>query len=116
MNYSFNQSEISLFNNQFNTDYNNTELQKILINKLTDCQFNTDDQIIKFCLSFYNISETDLELGTECIKHMADIIFDNNDNLSKKEKEFKKEWIKEFLDIWKEFTKEEIKKVIQTGR
>lgn len=57
-----------------------------------------------------NISETDLELGTECIKHMADIIFDNNDNLSKKEKEFKKEWIKEFLDIWKEFTKEEIRR------
>lgn len=58
-----------------------------------------------------NFSETDLELGTECIKHMSDIIIDKNNNLSKEEKEFKKEWIKEFLDIWKEYMKEEIKRV-----
>lgn len=55
-----------------------------------------------------NFSETDLELGTECIKHMSDIIIDKNNNLSKEEKEFKKEWIKEFLDIWKEYVKYEI--------
>ena len=42
-----------------------------------------------------NISDMDLELGTECIKHMSDIIIDKNNNLSKEEKEFKKEWIKE---------------------
>ncbi len=55
-----------------------------------------------------NISETDLELGTECIKHMSDIIIDKNDNLSKEEKKYRKKWIKEFLDIWKEYVKYEI--------
>ena len=55
-----------------------------------------------------NISETDLELGTECIKHMSDIIIEKNDNLSKEEKKYRKKWIKEFLDIWKEYVKYEI--------
>ena len=75
MNYSFNQFEISLFNNQFDTDYNNSDLQQILINKLTDCQFNTDDQIIKFCLSFYNISETDWNNTELSVEKNFDLIY-----------------------------------------
>lgn len=57
-----------------------------------------------------NISETDLELGVECIKSMADIIIDKNDNLSKDEKKYRKQWIKTLLDIWKEYVKEELRK------
>ncbi len=60
-----------------------------------------------------NISDMDLELGIECIKTLSDIIIDKNDNLSKVEKEVKKRWLREFLDIWKKYMKEEIKKVIE---
>ena len=57
-----------------------------------------------------DISETDLELGIECIKFMSDIIIDKNDNLSREEKEHRKLWLKTLLDIWKEFVKEELRK------
>ena len=60
-----------------------------------------------------NISDMDLELGIECIKTLSDIIIDKNDNLSKVEKEVRKRWLREFLDIWKKYMKEEIKKVIE---
>lgn len=39
---------------------------------------------------------------------MSDIIIDKNDNLSKEEKKYRKKWIEEFLDIWKEYVKYEI--------
>lgn len=52
-----------------------------------------------------NISDMDLELGIECIKTLSDIIIDKNDNLSKVEKEVRKRWLREFLDIWKKYVK-----------
>ena len=75
MNYSFNQFEISLFNNQYQTDYNNSDLQKILINKLTDCQFNTDEQIFKFCQNFYNISDADFNNTELTVEKNFDLIY-----------------------------------------
>lgn len=57
-----------------------------------------------------NISETDFDLGIECMKSMSDMIIDKNDNLSKEEKKYRKRWIKDFLDIWKEYIKKEIEK------
>lgn len=55
-----------------------------------------------------NISETDLELGIECIKSMADIIIDKNENLSRDEKKYRKQWIKTLFDIWKEYVKKRL--------
>lgn len=55
------------------------------------------------------ITETDLELGTECIKSLNDIFIDQNTNWDKEEKKIRKHWIKIFLDIWKEYMKKAIK-------
>ena len=51
------------------------------------------------------ITETDFELGTECIKSLNDILIDQNPNFNDLEKENRKRWFKIFLDIWKEYTK-----------
>jgi len=51
------------------------------------------------------ITETDLELGTECIKSLNDILTDKNTDLNKEGKKIKKLWFKTFLNIWKEYTK-----------
>ena len=51
------------------------------------------------------ITETNLELGTECIKSLNDILVDQNPNFNDIEKENRKRWFKIFLDIWKKYTK-----------
>ena len=56
------------------------------------------------------ITETDLELGAECIKSLNDILIDQNTNLNKEEKKNRKLWFKTFLDIWKEYTKKVLSK------
>lgn len=56
------------------------------------------------------IVKLDLELGTECIKSLANIKIDQDTYLSKEEKERVKKWAMVFLDIWKEYIKKEIEK------
>ena len=73
--YSFNTAEINLFNSQYNTNCSEADINKILKNKLSNCQFNTESDIFKFCLNFYNISETDWNNTEYCIENNFDLIF-----------------------------------------
>ena len=56
------------------------------------------------------ITEANLELGTECIKSLNDILVNQNPNFNDIEKENRKRWFKIFLDIWKEYTKKALTK------
>lgn len=56
------------------------------------------------------ITKIDLELGTECLKSLADYKIDNDSSLDKNEKNRVKLWTKTFFDIWKNYMEEEIEK------
>ena len=73
--YNFNSFEVNLFNSQYNTDYTDSDINKILINQLTDCQLNTDEEAFKFCLNFYNISEADWNNTELTIEKRFDLIY-----------------------------------------
>jgi hypothetical protein len=73
--YNFNSAEINLFNRQYNINYTESDINNILKNKLTDIQFNTESDIFKFCLDFYNISEADWNNTDYSIKNNFDLSF-----------------------------------------
>jgi hypothetical protein len=56
------------------------------------------------------ITKIDLELGTECLKSLADYKIDNDSSLDKNEKNRVKQWTKTFWDIWKNYMENELKK------
>lgn len=56
------------------------------------------------------ITKINLELGTECLKSLADYKIENDFSLDIDEKKRIKQWIKTFLDIWKNYMEKEIEK------
>ena len=51
----------------------------------------------------YRIAHDTLDLGTECLKSLYEILCQQNPNWQEKEKSYIIQWGKTFLDIWKQY-------------